>query len=122
MKKNDNRNEWVTAPINGKDIVWDFIMEGLNNSTPVIENPINDECAAYASNGSVVFVKYFCGSLYVGGKDEVSVKEITSYILDIVNLDEGTDIFAEATVNHIPNNPGEYQKYIAPFRFWHTNP
>lgn len=96
MKKTDDRSRWEPAPINGKDVVWSFIVDGLKAEHEVIENPQFQHVAMYGSDGCMAIAQCGGSLILIEAESELAAKELAHAIADPINEEDGNeDLYAD---------------------------
>ena len=126
MKKTDDRSRWEVAPINGKDVVWSFIVDGLKAEHEVIENPRFDHVAMYGSDGGMAIAKSSGSSLLIDAETDISCRELAEAIVTPINEEEGNeDLYADATEPYYEDEADECHLgtfvFASVITFYHTD-
>lgn len=127
MKKTDNRELWQPAPINGKDVSWDFIIENLEQGDrKVAQHPTAMHATLYVNRGDdgytwvhMVVLSRTLHHLSVYGPNEGAVKTLLHEISDPINEDNSTDLYANCSDIKYADKAREY---IGHLHFYHTDP
>lgn len=120
MKNTDDRSRWEPAPINGKDVVWSFIMDGLKEEHDIIESPQGQTFATFTADGRLVSGTGYGNHIRICASTVEAVNEVAKWIADPINSEEGNgDLYAETTDDPVEYD-SDYNEYICHVSFYHT--
>ena len=126
MKKTDDRLQWEPAPINGKDVVWSFIVDGLKDEHEVIENPQFQHVAMYGSDGCMAIAQCGGSLILIEAESELAAKELAHAIADPINEEEGNeDLYADVGEPYYYDEAADCNfrcfGWICIIQFWYTD-